>query len=126
MGSQTFRTLASGEDAELKVAYERFHKMVERAEAAVGSAVLVKVEQLNIKTSATHADVRTGLVFAERLATDLKTATTSIRQIQMSAEGRSYAVLSPISLPTSNMNRRPGNCAQARRASGLAVHTRFP
>ena len=63
MGSQTFRTLASGEDAELKVAYERFHKMVERAEAAVGSAVLVKVEQLNmIQTSATHADVRTGLV----------------------------------------------------------------
>ncbi|KAK3296336.1 uncharacterized protein B0H64DRAFT_374434 [Chaetomium fimeti] len=45
---KAFRNLVSGEDAELKSAYERFHKTAEREQGIVRYAILAGVEELKL------------------------------------------------------------------------------
>jgi hypothetical protein len=70
---KAFRSLVSGEDADLKAAYDHFHKMVEREEGVVRNAVLVVVTEIKSDTRVIQADVREGLVRMERLQLDAKT-----------------------------------------------------
>lgn len=64
---KAFRSLVSGEDAELKSAYERFHKMVEREQGIVRNAILAGVEQLKLDSSSIHTDVKGAVVGVEEL-----------------------------------------------------------
>lgn len=85
---KAFRNLVSGEDAELKSAYERFHKTVEREQAVVRYAILSDVQDLKVKTGSVHADVRASLAFAERLDNNLETVAAGVRHIQTHVEGK--------------------------------------
>ncbi|KAH6618287.1 hypothetical protein B0J18DRAFT_275640 [Chaetomium sp. MPI-SDFR-AT-0129] len=89
---KAFRNLVSGEDAELKSAYERFHKTVEREQAVVRYAILSDVQELKIKTGSVHADVRTTLAVAERLDNNLGTVAAGVRHIQTHVEDRETAL----------------------------------
>jgi len=94
---KAFRTLVSGEDAELKSAYERFHKTVEQEQDIVIKAILTGVEELKRENSAVHANIRTSLVLAERLDTHLGTAATGVRHICTYVESK--VVCSAICFP---------------------------
>jgi hypothetical protein len=60
------QNLVTGEDDELSAAYAHFHKMVDQETGAVRNATLAGVEQLKKDGTATHADVKLGLVIANR------------------------------------------------------------
>jgi tellurite resistance protein len=72
-----FRNL-SGQDSELKDAYERFHKMVDQENGAVRNATLRGVEQLKKEAGATHADVKLALATADRTEQNTKTVLQSM------------------------------------------------
>ena len=70
----------SGEDAELKNAYEHFHKMVQRERDTVSIATFVGVERLKLNTSSVHGDIRQSLVAIEQLSIETSAIHTHTRK----------------------------------------------
>ncbi|KAI8725461.1 hypothetical protein NCS52_00117200 [Fusarium sp. LHS14.1] len=64
---KAFQTLISGEDADLKEAYDPFHKCVKREQDIVINAILVGVEQTKNDIRTTATDVKESLVVAGRI-----------------------------------------------------------
>ena len=71
-----FQNLVAGEDNELTAAYAHFRKMVEQGKSAIGMAILAGVEQLKQEGSATHADVKEGLVMGGHIEQKLESETS--------------------------------------------------
>lgn len=83
-----FRSLVSVEDNELKAAYDQFHTMVLREQGIVRNAILVRVEQVNVNTSAMHADVKEDLAVGRRIDHATKTLLTETANIHKSIESK--------------------------------------
>ena len=83
-----FRNLVAGEDDELATAYSHFHKMVDQENSAVRMAILTGVEQLKQEGSATNADVKGGLVVAERIEQNTKTVMNSTGRVDQYLESK--------------------------------------
>jgi len=48
-------TLVSGQDTELKAAYQHFHRMVQREQGIVRNAILKGVERVKLDATSVHA-----------------------------------------------------------------------
>ncbi|MCJ1394650.1 hypothetical protein MMC18_007530 [Xylographa bjoerkii] len=83
-----FRSLASGEDDELKAAYDHFHKMVRREQGIVRNVIVSGVEQLKLDVDAAHADVKGGLAVTQRIGYDTKILLADAGKIYKSIEGK--------------------------------------
>ncbi|MCJ1307667.1 hypothetical protein MMC25_001315 [Agyrium rufum] len=85
---KTFRTLISGEDDDLKTAYETFHKMVEREQGIVRNATLASVEQMRHNAGTMQADVREGLVITESIVLSTKSIMARTQMLHTNLENQ--------------------------------------
>ena len=92
---KAFRSLVSGEDDELKTAYDHFHKAVDREQGVVRNAILVGVEHLKQDTSDVHTDVRANLAVTECIDRNTKNVVAGTGRIHKYFESR--IVLRPYS-----------------------------
>lgn len=83
-----FRSLVSGEDDELKAAYDHFHKMVQQEQGIVRNAILAGVEQLKLDVGVARTDVRGGLTMTQRIDRDTKTILADTAKIHRSMESK--------------------------------------
>ncbi|KAH7111654.1 ankyrin repeat-containing domain protein [Dactylonectria estremocensis] len=78
---KAFRALISGEDAELKDAYENFHKMVDRERGTVMNAILLRVEQTNNDTLTVVAGMKENITLADRIDHNLRSVMDGPRRM---------------------------------------------
>ncbi|KAM5357250.1 hypothetical protein ACJZ2D_016458 [Fusarium nematophilum] len=88
---KAFRALISGEDAELKDAYERFHQMVDREEGAVRNATMLRVEQLKNATQTVVAGMKENLAVADRIDHNLRSVMDGSRRMNRYFESQETA-----------------------------------
>ncbi|KAI8724317.1 hypothetical protein NCS52_00000500 [Fusarium sp. LHS14.1] len=78
---KAFRALMSGEDTELKDAYDNFHKMVDRERGIVMNAILLRVEQTKNDTRTVVAGVTQNLALADRIDHNLRSIVDESHQM---------------------------------------------
>ncbi|KAK3994869.1 ankyrin repeat-containing domain protein [Cladorrhinum sp. PSN332] len=83
---KAFRSLVSGEDAVLKSAYDRFHKMVEREEGVVRNAILVGITELK-------SDIRIAQNGIAELKLNVETMQTDVRSRLEGIDGNLQSIL---------------------------------
>ena len=76
------RNLVKDDDDELKEAYDRFRKAVEREQNVVRNAILAGVEHLKINTTALQASVQSGRAVAEQINRNTATAARETKEIR--------------------------------------------
>ena len=76
---KALRSLRSGEDDDLKMAYERFNKVVQREQDIVLNTTLVGVETLKLRTLSMHGDVMGSLAKVDQLQLDTTAIHTNVR-----------------------------------------------
>ena len=85
---KTIRSLLSGEDDELKSAYDHFHKMVAREKGIMRNAILLGVEHLKVDASAVHADFKEGLAVTQRIDRNSRIFMTGTERIHKHLESK--------------------------------------
>ncbi|RSL87145.1 hypothetical protein CDV31_016307 [Fusarium ambrosium] len=88
---KAFRALMSGEDAELKDAYDNFHKMVDRERDIVMNAILLRVEQTKNDTRTVVAGMNENLALADRIDHNLRCVMDGSRQMYRYFESQETA-----------------------------------
>lgn len=84
---KAFRALASGEDSELKDAYERFHRMVAREEGLVRNAILSNTEKTNTGLDGIHRDVNQSLTVSKQTNSMVESVADRMQDMQITLRG---------------------------------------
>jgi copper homeostasis protein CutC len=122
---KTFRTLVSGEDAELKATYERFHKAVKREQGVVRIAILSGVEQLKVESIALQTDVKRNLASTELISNNLDSVAQNTERLDQYLKGKLHACVQWSSI-CSNAISRQRDRPRAKGYPLLAVDSGFP
>ena len=84
----TFRSFVTGEDDELKSAYDVFHKAVVHEQGVVRNATLMTVQQLKPDATAAHQNAKDGLAVTQRLESNTKSLLADTTKISQTIESR--------------------------------------
>ena len=119
----TFRSLLSGEDDELKGAYDAFHKAMQHERRVETIATLVSVEQLRLDASTAYLNIEDGLAATQHLQSDTTTLLAETSKINNSIN--SEIVFTHSRSTVSKNIDRSGDQSGAHKRSDLAVYSQI-